>query len=79
MNTWTVGTPLTGTRCLALAIIKRAMRDARSGNGQQADALDFLHSDGCCELLGNVASSLGIEGDASAALGSLLQREGLQG
>ena len=76
---------LTGARTLALAILRRAARDARSGNGRRADALDFLRadaldflrSDGCRDLIEDVAASLGMDGDASIALDRLLQLEGL--
>ena len=68
---------LTGARTLALAILRRAARDARSGNGRRADALDFLRSDGCRDLIEDVAASLGMDGDASVALDRFLQLEGL--
>ena len=68
---------LTGARTLALAILRRAARDARSGNGRRADALDFLRSDGCRDLIEDVAASLGMDGGASVALDRFLQLEGL--
>jgi len=71
------GVDLTGARVLAMAILRQAARDARSGNGRRANALDFLRSDGCRDMLEDVAASLGIDGDASVALDRFLQLEGL--
>jgi len=45
---------------LACAIIRQAYHDAQSGNGERADALDFLQSPGGADLLANLAEALGV-------------------
>jgi len=45
---------------LACAILKQAYHDARSGNGERADALEFLLSPGAADMLGNLSEALGL-------------------
>ena len=67
---------LSGARVLVLAILRRAIRDANSGNGQRADAIDFLRSPGCQELVEDVSISLGM--CVTEALDDFLQTDGIR-
>ena len=55
------GFTLEGYAGLGVAIFARAVRDVNSGNGQRADALDFLGGPWAAELLEALAGALAID------------------
>ena len=69
---------LSGYSGLGLAIVVQAVRDAQHGNGQSADAWQFLTSSGCEQLVANVLRSLDLHGGDLHA-DRLEARELLQG
>ena len=63
-----------GAERLALAVLTRAVRDIKSGNGHAREAAAWLWSDGCDWLVG-----LGVDADRTDDLvGELIERVTLE-
>ncbi len=62
---------LRGYEGIALAVLERAIKDARSGNGQRANARAFLRSKGCAALAVNLGEAMGRDFDGGEVAGML--------
>jgi hypothetical protein len=65
---------LVGYSGIATALLRRCVLDVKSGNGQRADALAFLRSDGCRALMANLVATLAMGDDVERALDVFLER-----
>ena len=57
---------LTGYEGIAVAVLARAVMDARSHNGHHDAACYFLRCGGCQDLLQNLLLALGLQNEFSA-------------